>query len=64
MKFLLGLLIGFIIGYKLSEREVATPNAPGRRLVDTVTKAGTTAVDRARTTIQSRMGANGEATWS
>jgi hypothetical protein len=60
MKFILGVLIGFIIGYKLSEREVATPNAPGRRFVDTVT----TAVDRARTTIQSRMGANGEATWN
>jgi hypothetical protein len=64
MKFILGVLIGFIVGYKLSEREVATPNAPGRRFVDSVTKAGATAVDRARTTIQARMGANGDATWN
>jgi hypothetical protein len=64
MKFILGLLIGFIIGYKLSERELATPNAPGRRFVDTVTRVGTTAVDRARTTIQARMGADGHADWS
>ena len=64
MKFILGVLIGFMIGYKLSERETASPNAPGRRIVDGVTRAGVVAFDRARTTIQARMAGNGEGSWS
>jgi hypothetical protein len=63
MKFILGLLIGFVIGYKLAERETS-PDAPGKRLVDTVTRVGTSAVDRARTTIQARMAGDGDASWN
>ena len=63
MKFILGLLIGFLIGYNIAERDTS-PNSPTRRIVDGATRASLVAVRRARTTIQSRLGGDGAAEWN
>jgi hypothetical protein len=63
MKFILGLLIGFLIGYNLAERDTS-PDSTTRRIVDGATRASLVAVQRARTTIQSRLGGDGSAEWN
>jgi hypothetical protein len=64
MKFILGVVIGFLIGYNLAQRDTA-PDSPTRRLVDGATRAGLVAVQRARTTIQSRLTGDGDvAQWN
>ncbi len=59
MKFLFGLIVGFLIGYNLAQRDTS-PDSPTRRLVDGATRASMVAVQRARTTIQSRLAGNGD----
>jgi hypothetical protein len=63
MKFILGLLIGFLIGYNMAERDTS-PNSTTRRIVDGATRASVVAVQRARTTIQSRLGGDGSVEWN
>jgi hypothetical protein len=64
MKFVLGLILGFVIGYNMAQRDTA-PDSPTRRIVDGATRAGMVAVQRARTTIQSRLAGDGDvARWN
>jgi hypothetical protein len=63
MKFILGAIVGFLIGYNLAQRDTS-PESPTRRLVDGATRASLVAVQRARTTIQSRLTGDGEAQWN
>jgi hypothetical protein len=60
MKFILGAIIGFLIGYNVAQRDTA-PDSATRRIVDGATRASLVAVQRARTTIQSRLAGNGDA---
>jgi hypothetical protein len=64
MKFILGLIVGFLIGYNLAQRDTS-PDSPTRRIVDGATRASLVAVQRARTTIQSRLTGDGDsAQWN
>jgi hypothetical protein len=61
MKFIFGLAIGFVVGYNVAMRDTS-PDSPTRRIVDGATRASLVAVQRARTTIQSRLAGDGDAT--
>jgi hypothetical protein len=63
MKFILGAIVGFLIGYNLAQRDTS-PDSTTRRLVDGATRASLVAVQRARTTIQSRLTGDGDAQWN
>jgi hypothetical protein len=60
MKFIVGLIIGFVVGYNVAQRDTS-PDSPTRRFVDGATRASMVAVQRARTSIQSRLTGDGEA---
>jgi hypothetical protein len=63
MKFIFGAIVGFLIGYNLAQRDTS-PDSTTRRLVDGATRASLVAVQRARTTIQSRLSGDGDAQWN
>jgi hypothetical protein len=63
MKFIFGAIVGFLIGYNLAQRDTS-PDSTTRRLVDGATRASLVAVQRARTTIQSRLTGDGDAQWN
>jgi hypothetical protein len=64
MKFIVGLILGFLIGYNMAQRDTS-PDSPTRRFVDGATRASLVAVQRARATIQSRLTGNGDvAQWN
>jgi hypothetical protein len=60
MKFIFGVVVGFLIGYNMAQRDTS-PDSPTRRIVDGATRASLVAVQRARTTIQSRLAGDGDA---
>jgi hypothetical protein len=63
MKFIFGAIVGFLIGYNFAQRDTS-PDSTTRRLVDGATRASLVAVQRARTTIQSRLSGDGDAQWN
>ena len=67
MKFILGAIICFLIGYQLGRRAgqegAGGTGGQGRRLADTA-RAGFGVVQRARASIQTRLGGNGEPDWN
>jgi len=63
MKFIFGAIVGFLIGDNLAQRDTS-PDSTTRRLVDGATRASLVAVQRARTTIQSRLAGDGDAQWN
>jgi hypothetical protein len=64
MKFIFGLVVGFFIGYNVAVRDTS-PDSATRRIVDGATRASLVAVQRARTTIQSRLTGDGDvAQWN
>jgi len=65
MKLIVGLIVGFLVGYQLGRMAAGTEASPdlpaqGRKLAGGAARFGQTAVQRARTTIQSRLMGDGE----
>jgi hypothetical protein len=52
MKFVIGMILGFLIGYQLGRS--------GETLADSAGRFGQSAVQRARSTIQARLARDGE----
>ena len=67
MKFILGVIIGFLIGYQLGRRAgqegTGGTSGQGRKLADTA-RVGFGVVQRARASIQTRLGGDGEPDWN
>lgn len=70
MKFLVGIVIGILVGYKLGRGALERPEAAaqavarGRGLVNGATRIGLSAVQAARAQVQSRLSGDGEAAWN
>ncbi|MGH2528102.1 MAG: hypothetical protein ACRDH0_01980 [Actinomycetota bacterium] len=65
MKLIIGLIVGFLVGYQLGRMAAGTEASSdlatqGRKLAGGAARFGQTAVQRARTTIQSRLMGDGE----
>jgi len=65
MKLIIGLIVGLLIGYQLGRMAAGTEASPdlaaqGRKLAGGAARFGQTAVQRARTKIQSRLMGDGE----
>ncbi len=69
-KLMFGLIVGFVVGYQLGRKAIGGPEATaeaaaqGRRLVGGAARVGLQAVQRARSTIQSRLGGETNPEWN
>jgi hypothetical protein len=64
MKFLIGVILGVLVGYQIGRMATGTSGsdlaARGRRITGGATRFGQSAIQRAKTTIQSRLAGDGE----
>ncbi len=69
-RIVFGLIVGFVVGYQLGRRAVGGPEATaetagqGRRIVNGAARVGMQAIQRARSSIQGRLGAEPDAAWN